>query len=246
MPTKVTLKVILVAALTLSLLSSCRYLELYRFSEQFCSFDKYISITPSNTGTEVTFAQPTLKRELLLRYLGAKPFSSEEHNYSDLFLITNSEKALNQPFSMQVSFHSLDDYKLLESGRLDSRLSSVFQPKLIQNILLSFCTNDYDLGTKRLEFRFKIDQDKTEALPTKRLIQDTFGLTHPKITTINEALNYQLAFIDKSGALQHNKVSLGFKFDQQAILERIHIQYYKYDYRLDLREGKGRLIVTRN
>lgn len=239
-------------ALALFTLNGCRYLELYRFSEQFCHFEEYISITPESTGTVINFHEPVLKQALLLRYLGAAPFQGTKTNDndtppSDIFLIATPLN--NKRFMLTTNYHTLDEHKLLKSGKLDSQLSAVFSPKLIENILLSLCTEDYDLSTTRLEFRFKLNSLLEINLPSRQLILDTFGSRDNDGSSGGDnssSLNYQLAFVNKLDEYQTHKINLKFDFDSKLMLKRIGIQYFKYDYEIDLAQKKGRLVVTRN
>ncbi len=229
---------LIVLALILSALSACRYIELYRFSKQFCDFDEYISVDKNIDKTHVHFHTPLLSRELLLRYLGAQPLTASEGR--DSFTI-RSETNTNKTFSFQLNYHLLDTNPLLASAELDAALSRLFTQEFVIALLKSFCTEDYDIEDDFVHLRFQLDTIDHTALPSQADLASVLG--HNK-----DGYNYRYEFVenDLSVSPDTNKtVAFQFGFDADNQLQQLSIQYYRYDYHLDLHTGQGRLIVKR-
>lgn len=246
-------------------LSACRYWELYRFSEQFCAFDEYINLHASSKGLDIAFNTPTLKRSLLLRYLGSQPVSSTVNidssntEANDSFVITKTATSDRIEFSFQLDYHFLDDTPLLASASLAPSLSKLFSHELIRPILQSFCTDDYDISSKQVVLWFKINDIEPSTLPTQSKAISIFG--KPTATTTNEhnqsaSLSYDFSFLStrdeepqdeaKQDNLQANNIAFIFTFDAQQVLSKIHIRYYRYDYYIDFTTSEGRLVVARS
>jgi hypothetical protein len=243
-----------------SCLSGCRYWELYRFSEQFCEFDNYIELSAPESGLNIAFNTPTLKRSLLLRYLGSLPVTTDINKQSaekasiDSFIIASKDTGSQKEFSFQLDYHVLNDTPLLKNASLDARLSKLFSPELVRPILLSFCTDDYDIERKQVELWFRLNDIVRETLPTIPKTLSVFGAPVSQISDAQSqasSLSYRFAFLSKQGkAIEDNfqakDINFTFTFDAEQILRTLHIRYYRYDYLIDFVASEGRLVVTRS
>ena len=142
-------------------LSSCRYWVLYEFADQFCELEEYVEISwdskADNNQVKIGFNEPVLSRSILLRYLNAEPFYSLNQPFLDTKKLLLSEDSFafrqthlrpndsSEPFQFKIAYHPLDEHSLLKSAYLDSKLSELFSPTLVEPILRSLCSDDYDL-----------------------------------------------------------------------------------------------------
>lgn len=247
-------------------LYGCRYWVLYEFAEQFCEFEEYVSVTlteDENKQVQIKFAEPVLDRNILLRYLNAQPFEIKtKHNISaqsdvalaDYFAFQHTEKLSeikSEPFRFNLRYHSLDEHALLEEAYLDSRLSQLFSPVLVEPILRSLCSDDYDLSLKQLDMRFSLSALPMQSLPNKQQLESVFGKAEEIIGEASgeQALRYQLDFLtrltDKAWQAQNKPITMVFSFDRLSQLTNLYIHYHKYSYWLDVENLSGRLLVIR-
>tara|TARA_R110001599_G_scaffold117215_4_gene285365 strand:+ start:1961 stop:2758 length:798 start_codon:yes stop_codon:yes gene_type:complete len=250
-------------------LSSCRYWVLYEFAEQFCELEEYIPISwinePENRQVKIGFNEPVLDRSILLRYLNAEPFESVNKAYLNtqkLFLSEDSF-AIRQthflpagsaaPFQFKLAYHPIDEHVvLLESAYLDSKLSQLFSPALIEPILRSLCSDDYDLSFKQLNMRFSLSTLPKQSLPSLQKLITVFGQAEETIVddTGDQTLRYEFDFLtqekQQSWQVQHKPITMLFGFDSHSQLKNLYIHYHKYSYWLDVESLSGRLLVIRS
>ncbi len=248
-------------------LSACRYWVLYDFAEQFCEFEEFIAIDwqadTEGRQVKIHFNEPILERSILLRYLNAHAFESlnkhiattnKRYLYEDKFAFAQSyseSDRMAKHFQFTLDYHSLDEHSLLESAYLDSRLSQLFSPALVEPILRSLCSDDYDLSLKRLDMRFTLSSLSKPSLPTKQQLIAVFGQAKEIIVdTDRQTLRYEFDFLKqgKQGnwSPQQKPIFMHFGVDAQGNLNNLHIQYYKYWYWLDVQSLSGRLLVIRS
>lgn len=258
-------------------LSGCRYWVLYEFAEQFCELETYVeiawqgrtenrqeSLVKNTKQVSINFHEPVLNRPILLRYLNAQPYETlsqtaeHEHQSSiseDKFAIRTlpfAEHTATQLFEFSLAYHALDEHALLESALLDSRLSRLFSPALIEPILRSICSDDYDISFKRLDMRFTLADLPKESLPTKQQVLAVFGATTQSLQASAEetSLRYEFDFLardeSENWSAQNKPISMLFKFDVQSRLTKLYIHYHKYSYWLDVETLSGRLLVIRS
>ena len=240
-------------------LSGCRFWSLYQFGEQFCEFDEYVKLSQNKGATHIDFNEPVLPQAVLLRYLNALPFMSSYQALnegsaalakSDTFHIqrtmSNKDSSEKETYRIDVKYHPVGKAPLLSSGELDSRLSTLFSPKVVEPILKSFCSDDYDLSLKRLNMRFTLKDIEMGDLPAKQLFLTSFGLPDQ---VENNTLRYQFDFIQKDfkgdNLLQNKPIAFSFTFNAINVLTKMHILYHKYDYLLDFEKMNGSLLVIR-
>ena len=257
------LRLLVLFILCVMLLAGCRYWVLYKFADQFCHYDDYVQLqfdaASSAPVLEIAFREPVLDRHILLRYLNAAPFLS---HYSDAPLISRDYFAIvplaqagrNTPeaFEFSAGYHPLGRHVVLQDARLDARLSSLFPPALVEPILRSICSDDYDLSSEQLDMRFQLPSLDHTSLPSRQQIEAIMG----QATQVNQAkadsfmLSYQFDFLlkDAQGKWQNQEkpILLEFSFNQSGQLKHLHIQYFKYRYWLDIESRSGRLLVLRN
>lgn len=248
-------------------LSSCRYWVLYEFAEQFCEFEKYIGISWNEEGegrqVKISFLEPVLDRNILLRYLNAHAFESVNSPYSNTqkMIISEDKFAIRQanqasinspkPFQFNLFYHPLDEHMLLENAYLDSRLSQLFSPALVEPILRSLCSDDYDLSLKQLDMRFTLASLSKRSLPSRQALISVFGKADENIieASSEQTLRYEFDFLtqDKQQVWlpQDKPITMLFSFDKQSQLKNLYIHYYKYSYWLDVENLSGRLLVIR-
>lgn len=248
-------------------LSGCRYWVLYEFAEQFCEFEKYVDISWHNetkkSQVKISFIEPVLDRNILLRYLNAEPFDSLKHQNDktkktiisgDKFAIrqtyTSSENII-QPFQFYLSYHPLDEHLLLESALLDMQLSQLFSPALLEPILRSLCSDDYDLSLKKLDMRFTLASLPQGSLPTLDQLISVFGQAETTVKELSgeQTLRYVFDFLNQdqqqNWQAQQKPVIMLFSFDAHSQLKKLYIHYHKYSYWLDVENLSGRLLVIR-
>jgi hypothetical protein len=252
------LRIIFVILLTIFSLSGCRYWSLYKFADQFCEFDEHVRVNLEKGASRINFLEPVLPRKILLRYLNAKPFVSIEDVAvggvrEDLFRIQRASVGQHDYFGFKLSYHGVGKTRVLASGLLDQHLSALFVPGLIEPILQSVCSDDYDLSLKRLDMRFTLTGIQHQYLPDKLTLLAAFGEADLVEGSDNsgQTLHYQFDFLTEPKAgnnhreLQHSPIEFAFGFDQNSQLMTLHILYFKYDYWLDFQNENGRLIVIR-
>ena len=261
------LKFIALALTCFICLSGCRYWVLYEFAEQFCEFEKFITVgleeNMHTSQVKIDFHEPVLNRHILLRYLNAQPFKSEEI-YSkktskpffihDKFAIHQSnfktEKA-SEPLYFKLTYHNLDEHALLENIYLDEKLSTLFTPDLIEPIFRSLCSEDYDLNLKRLNMRFHLRSLPKHSLPSLSALKSIFGPAKEIILDADngQTLRYEFDFLlkemPKTWHTQQRPIVMLFSFSEKNQLEKLYIQYHKYTYWLDIDTLSGRLLVIR-
>ena len=248
--------VVLGIALTLT---GCRFWSLYQFGEQFCEFDEFAKVGQNEGASHIDFYEPVLPQAVLLRYLNALPFLSsyqalDENGAalvkSDTFYIQRSMSDIasveKEAYKIYVTYHPVGKVPLLSSGELDARLSVLFSPEVVEPILKSFCSDDYDLSLKRLNMRFTLKDIEMGDLPKKQLFLTSFGLPDQ---VENNTLRYQFDFIQKdhkgASLLQNRDIKFSFSFNALNVLTKMHILYHKYDYLLDFEKMNGSLLVIR-
>ena len=261
------LKFIALALTCLISLSGCRYWVLYEFAEQFCEFEQFITVSLEDhthaSQVKIDFHEPVLNRHILLRYLNAQPFKSEV-TYSkangkpsfihDEFAIHQSnikgEKA-SEPLHFKLTYYKLNEHALLEKVYLNESLSTLFTPALIEPILRSLCSEDYDLSLKRLDMHFYLTSLPQQSLPSLSTLESIFG---PAEETILDAhnrhtLRYEFDFLlqdtSKTWQPQQKPIVMLFSFNEENKLKRLYIQYHKYTYWLNIDTLSGRLLVKR-
>jgi len=253
-------------------ISACRYWSLYEFSDQFCAYDQHISVSLTRDEkqelSQIVFLDPVLPRNVLLRYLNALPTSSTYATSSttqflgsntplpsvrsDSFYIQRTQVESQPVYDLKLDYHLAGNTPLLSSAVLDGRLSTVFKPPLIEPILKSICSDDYDLNSKRLDMRFSLSEINRKSLPSMQDFEQLFGKADQSLTNKTGliGMNYEFDFIrtfeNKDQRYQHRPIKFSFEFSQNKELLELKILYYKYDYQLDFQNAKGRLIVTRN
>jgi len=240
------------------ILTGCRFWSLYKFGEQFCEFDEYVKVSQQSGASHIDFDEPVLPQAVLLRYLHALPFKSSYQTMdnnaamvkSDIFYIQRllNPKPLDEKkvYKIDVEYHPVGKTPLLSSGELDARLSALFSPKVVEPILKSFCSDDYDLSLDRLNMRFTLENIEAENLPEKQLFITSFGLPDKDE---HNTLRYQFDFLNKdskgASQLQNRPITFSFSFNPQNVLTSMHILYHKYDYILDFENMNGSLLVIR-
>ena len=260
---EIMLRLFVLFILCVMLLAGCRYWVLYKFADQFCHYDDYVQLqfeaaSPAPV-LEIAFLEPVLDRHILLRYLNAAPFLS---HYSDAPLISRdyfaivplaqADRKTLEPFEFSAGYHPLGAHVLLKDARLDTRLSSLFPPALVEPILRSICSDDYDLSREQLDMRFQLPSLDQSSLPSRQQIEAIMGQADKaKPGKADKAmLAYQFDFLLKDAQGQWQKqikpILLEFSFDQVGQLKHIHIDYFKYRYWLDIESRSGRLLVIRN
>ena len=249
-------------------LTSCRFWVLYDFAEQFCEFEKNIAISwndeVDSRQVKISFLVPVLDRNILLRYLNAEPFDSLKEQYSSLqkMRIPEDKFAIHQthilsenipnPFQFKLRYHPLDEHVLLESVYLDSRLSQLFTPTLVEPILRSLCSEDYDLSLKQLDMRFTLSALPKRSLPSLQQLITVFGKAEKMITEVSgeQILSYEFDFLTQDKQqhwqAQQKPIIMRFAFDAQSQLKNLYIHYYKYSYWLDVENLSGSLLVIRH
>lgn len=243
------------------LLSGCRYWSLYKFADQFCDFDEHVSVSQKSDNTHIDFLDPVLPRTLLLRYLHAQPLSTTyklegDDNLavalSDTFYIQRTYLESQKPvFNFKLAYHLVDDTPLLSSGTLDARLSALFSPKMVEPILKSICSDDYDLSLSRLDMRFTLSGIDTKDLPDQKEFISVFGEPDANEAGAYKSTvyKYRFDFVQnkeiKNNVFQNRPIDFSFGFNHSGELLNLHILYYKYDYWLDFENQKGTLIVIR-
>lgn len=221
-------------------------------------------------GVQIDFHEPVLNRPILLRYLNASPIDPQlsdriskdvfsrsstaqilAPSLEDLFSISAlsaDEKSDMTRFNFKLGYHYLDQHALLEYATLDKELSRLFTPAMIEPILRSFCSDDYDLGFKKLEMRFVLDQLPRQSLPLTSTVVDVFGRPESKEDSLN-SLHYTFDFLSASPDGKWHKqgkpIKMIFDFDSDERLNNLYIHYHKYQYWLNLSTQSGRLIVIR-
>ncbi len=255
---------ILIILLFIPLISGCRYWVLYKFADQFCDFDQYILITaPDKTSEQplrIDFSDPVLDRPVLLRYLNAAPFvslySHENELKEDEFKLQLSafvnSKSPGGTFNFTLAYHLLGKTPLLRSAEFDDRLGRLFPPALVDAILRSICSDDYELSDAQLEMFFSLPGIDLERLPMRNHIVEVMG-DHGVSTWLGkeaERISYSLDFVVQTVTgeqmLQNKPVSILFGFKSDGSLRTVEITYYKYQYWLDIENRRGRLLVTRS
>ena len=248
-------------------LSACRYWVLYEFAEQFCEFEEYLAIDwqgdEKNKQVSIQFNEPILERDILLRYLNAEPFLSINKRTvstkktfiaDDKFAIQQTDSVTKKTadiFKFNLTYHSLDEHSLLESAYLDSKLSQLFSPALVEPILRSLCSDDYNISLKRLDMRFTLSALPKRSLPTRQHLITIFGQADETIveTSGEQTLSYAFDFMAQDRQQiwqpQHKPISMLFGFDAQGQLNNLYIHYHKYSYWLDVETLSGRLLVIR-
>lgn len=248
-------------------LSSCRYWVLYEFAEQFCELDEYVVISWDNKAdsrqVKIDFKEPVLSRSILLRYLNAEPFDSLNQPFLDTKKLLLSEDSFafrqthrlpnetSEPFQFKIAYHPLDEHALLESAYLDSKLSELLSPTLVDPILRSLCSDDYDLSFKQLNMRFSLLALPKQSLPTLQKLIAVFGQAEETIMdeTGDQTLRYEFDFLtqneQKNWQAQQKPIIMLFGFDPQGQLKNLYIHYHKYAYWLDVENLSGRLLVIR-
>lgn len=242
-------------------LSSCRYWVLYEFAEQFCEFEEYLAIswhqTAPNKQVKITFNEPVLNRSILLRYLNAAPFETKREQTltsEDLFAIRqthNKPDKLAEPFQFSLGYHPLDDHALLEDAYLNPELSKLFSPALVEPILRSLCSDDYDLSLKQLNMRFSLSTLPKRSLPSVQQLIAVFGKAEETIIDISgeQSLRYEFDFLTQDTQqrwqAQQKPITMLFSFDKQGQMKNLYIHYHKYSYWLDVENLSGRLLVIR-
>lgn len=243
---------LLLVSLGSLILSSCKYIELYKFSQQFCDVDEYIKISLDHNSTNVFFNTPTLSRTLLLRYLGANPIHSRHSAYEsgseisgdfisrDHFEIEQMDDP-KQNFEFFLHYHELSKQSLLQQAHLDPSLSKLFNPDFIVPIVASFCTDDYDIEDEYVDLRFQLDS-VPDSLPSKSQLLAVFGTTQDASNN-----SYLFRFSQQTEIAPEKHIFFQFTFDtsEKERLTKLYIKYYRYDYQLDFNTGAGRLIVSR-
>jgi hypothetical protein len=244
------------------LLSGCRYWVLYKFADQFCHYDRYVELQfdEANAAPElqIHFLEPVLDRHILLRYLNAAPFLS---HYSDTALISRDHFAFMPvaqagsktlaPFEFSAGYHPVGRHVLLKDAYLDARLSSLFPPALVDPILRSICSDDYDLSSEQLDMRFQLPSLDHTSLPRRQQIEAIMGQANEtnSPTADKQMLAYRFDFLLKDAQgnwqKQEKPIILEFSFDKVGQLKHIHIDYFKYRYWLDIEAANGRLLVIR-
>tara|TARA_R110001592_G_scaffold103247_2_gene290982 strand:- start:18850 stop:19605 length:756 start_codon:yes stop_codon:yes gene_type:complete len=249
------------------MLSSCRYWVLYEFAEQFCELEEYVAIswhnTVDNKQVKIVFNEPVLNRSILLRYLNAEPFDSINKPYLNTQKIFLSEDSFAfrqryllsdskpEPFKFKIAYHPLDEHVLLESAYLDSKLSELFSPALVEPILRSLCSDDYDLSLKQLNMRFSLSALPKRSLPSLQKLIAVFGMAEETIMDVSgeQTLRYEFDFYtqdkQQNWQAQQKPITMLFGFDSQSRLKNLYIHYYKYSYWLDVENLSGRLLVIR-
>ena len=256
--------VLILCSLTLS---SCRYWVLYEFAEQFCEFEKYVDISwragAQNKQVNVSFLEPVLDRNILLRYLNAEPFNSlkKQDFKSQKIVISDDEFAIRlthhvsenilESFHFYLSYHPLSEHALLESAVLDEKLSRLFSPTLVEPILRSLCSDDYDLSLKQLDMRFTLPALPRESLPSLRQLMAVFGQAEEVFKDVpdEQTLRYEFDFLKQDEHQkwhpQNKPITMLFSFDSESQLKHLYIHYYKYAYWLDVENLSGRLLIIR-
>ena len=249
-------------------LTGCRYWVMYEFVEQFCTFEEYIGISMDDKldsgQVKIQFHEPVLSRSILLRYLNAQAFQSlYTENLStqmtmpskDIYAIRRLHTEpgkLAEAFRFELTYHPLDKHALLESAYLDAKLSQLFSPALLEPMLRSLCSDDYDLSLKQLDMRFSLSSLSKPSLPSRQELISVFGETQDIIIGVKgeQTLRYEFDFLARSEQLvwktQGKPISMRFSFDSQNQLKNLYIHYYKYSYWLDLESLSGRLLVIRH
>ena len=247
-------------------LSGCRYWVLYEFADQFCEFEEYVEISWEENEkakqVKIGFHEPVLNRYILLRYLNAAPFNSvlkepaktQKQVYSrDEFAIRQVNLAPNDradPFQFTLTYHPLDEHALLENAYLDTRLSQLFSPALVEPILRSLCSDDYDLSLKQLDMRFQLSTLPKQSLPSLHELNAVFGSAEHTTTHITgeQSLRYTFDFVSTNQQrwqVQQKPIIMQFDFDSNDQLKNLYIHYHKYSYWLDVDNLSGRLLVIR-
>jgi len=259
-------------------LSGCRYWSLYQFGDQFCAFDRHLDIQAQNNRLHIRFLEPVLPRKVFLRYLNAQGYALVEQNnqLTETFYIQRSNtydgalgdrQTRHPPFEIVSKYRSSSETFLLQRGILGPQLSQLFVPALVEPILKSICSEDYDLGLSRIEIRSELANIDPDSLPTMQQFIATFGLSEP---TQERELRYQFDFlanpesskqsllISSSGAattvdasptkmkFQNRPIHFILNFNSANRLKRIAIDYHKYDYWLDFETLRGGLVVIRD
>lgn len=248
--------------LCLTLLTGCRYWVLYKFADQFCHYDRYVELQFDKASPapelQIGFLEPVLDRHILLRYLNAAPFLS---HYSDTALISRDHFAIMplaqpdsktlEPFEFSVGYHPVGRHVLLNDARLNARLSSLFPPALVEPILRSICSDDYDLSSEQLDMRFQLPSLDQSSLPSRHQIEAIMGQSNQanpeNADQVMLAYRFDFLLKDPQGKwlTQEKPITLEFSFDQAGQLKLIHIDYFKYRYWLNIDTRSGRLLVIR-
>ena len=171
----------------------------------------------------------------------------------DIFRIQDQFGDDRKSFELSIAYHAVDSTPILKSVQLDKMLSQLFGPALIEPILRSICSDDYDLSLSRLDMRFTLNNLPTLALPNKTNLLAVFGQAERiENDTQAETLFYTFDFIkfetsepEARGVFQYKPIYLSFTLDDQQKLLKLHILYHKYDYLLDFEKRNGRLLVIR-
>jgi hypothetical protein len=241
---------------------------LYEFAEQFCEFEEYVAIswlnTSANRQVKISFTEPVLSRTILLRYLNAEPFESINKPYlenrksvlsEDSFAIQQRQLLRHdssEPFQFKLAYHPLGEQVLLESAYLDSKLSQLFSPTLVEPILRSLCSDDYDLSLKQLNMRFSLSALPKRSLPTQQKLIAVFGKAEETIVEVSgeQTLRYEFDFLaqdkQQNWQIQQKPITMLFGFDSHSQLKTLYIHYHKYSYWLDVENLSGRLLVIRH
>jgi len=265
-------------------LSGCRYWSLYKFGDQFCDFDEHVDLRVQADALKIKFLNPVLPRKVLLRYLNAAPIHSfyAQRSYTeasyiasayiqsseyiferiedkgvitqDVFRIQDLSGEARKSFELSMAYHAVGSTPVLKSAELDDRLSQLFGPALIESILRSICSDDYDLSLSRLDMRFKLKAVPTLTLPNRNSLLAVFGQAERiENDSQTETLFYTFDFIkatvsepEERGEFQLRPIYFSFTLDDKQQLLKLHILYYKYDYVLDFEKQNGRLIVIRS
>lgn len=251
-------RLLVLMILLTALVSGCRYWVLYKFADQFCDYDRYVALnldlTLSKPSLEILFQEPVLDRPILLRYLHAAPYLSHYQENAvisrDDFAfapLTDQQTIIEEPFTFSAGYHALQRTALLSDARLDPRLSSLFPPALVDPILRSICSDDYDLSDEQLDMRFQLVKLDKDNLPQLSQLEAILGKAH-SINEQGHAYHFDFLLKDQQGYWQpqHKPVTLVFRFDPSGKLLAIHIDYFKYRYWLDIATQSGRLLVLRN
>tara|TARA_R110002167_G_scaffold76592_7_gene213309 strand:- start:259 stop:987 length:729 start_codon:yes stop_codon:yes gene_type:complete len=240
---------------------------LYEFAEQFCSFEDYVATSwhneEANKQVKIGFNEPVLNRNILLRYLNAEPFDSIHKPYlntqktvlsEDKFAIRQSYLVSDtklEPFQFRLGYHPLSEHMLLESAYLDSKLSQLFSPALVEPILRSLCSDDYSLSLKQLDMRFSLSSLPKQSLPSREELIRVFGKAE-EITigsSDEQSLRYEFDFLtqdkQQNWQAQQKPITMLFSFDARNQLKGLYIHYHKYSYWLDVEHLSGRLLVIR-
>lgn len=248
---------VLIILLT-GLVSGCRYWVLYKFADQFCDYDRYVELQLSNLAAQpelqIQFHEPVLDRPILLRYLHAAPYLSHYHenavisrDYFAFAAIRDNQLNTDEPFIFSADYHTLQRIALLSAARLDPRLSTLFPPALVDPILRSICSDDYDLSDEQLQMRFRLTNLDTANLPQRSQIEAIMGQANA-VDGLEHAYHFDFLIQDHLGQwqAQQKPVILTFRFDLAGKLLSIHIEYFKYRYWLDIVSASGQLLVIRN